>query len=146
MHWYIYLRYIRSQLPRVRGLSIVLQDVEVVSAQCDLTKRQKVNLEEITANCHNVLLDLEKMLDKYADLHIRDAKLSCRMKRAWKRLEFEPDDIHQLRERLTSNVALLTSYMGQISRYLFALLCWRNMVSNLLAAKRLLRCGKGSNF
>ena len=75
-----------------------------------------MNLAEITANCRNVLLDLEAVLDKYDDLNTGDTRLSRRMKRAWKRLEFEPDDIRQLRDRLTSNVALLTSYIGQISR------------------------------
>jgi hypothetical protein len=77
-----------------------------------------MNLAEITANCHDVLLDLENMLDKYDDLHIRDPKFGSRVKRAWKRLEFEPDDIRQLRDRLTSNVTLLNTHIGQISRYL----------------------------
>ena len=38
------------------------------------------------------------------------------MQRAWKRLTWEPDDIHELRSRITSNVTLLNSFSERFAR------------------------------
>jgi hypothetical protein len=74
-------------------------------------------------NCREVLVNLEQMLAKYDTVQTSDARFGDRMKRAWKRLEFEPDDIRELRDRLTSNVTLLSTYLGQLSRYSQLPLC-----------------------
>lgn len=39
-----------------------------------------------------------------------------KVKRVWKRLKWEPDDIRELRDRLTSSVGILNSYVSRISR------------------------------
>jgi hypothetical protein len=61
------------------------------------------------------------MLDKYDDLQAHGGNFGKRVKRVWKRLEFEPDDIRQLRDRLTSNITLLSTSITQISRYSYFL-------------------------
>ncbi|KAB5570506.1 ankyrin repeat-containing domain protein [Coniochaeta sp. 2T2.1] len=106
---------LRKISDEVRGLSIVLQDAEVISAQCELGDKQLGKLDEITGSCHKVLLDLECVLNKYGDLHTKDQKLGSKVKRAWSRLEFEPEDIRELRARLTSNATILNTYIAQIS-------------------------------
>lgn len=85
---------------RVRNLAIVVQDAEVVASECELNERQKMILRDITGSCHNVLLDLRKILDKYGNLQTRGGTFGNRVKRVWKRLDFEPEDIRQLRDRL----------------------------------------------
>jgi hypothetical protein len=103
---------------RVRSLSIVIQDVDVVLSDCDPDAPQKADLQEITGNCHNILCDLEKTLDKYGELQTHGGNLGKRVKRVWKRLKWEPEDIRELRDRISSNVTLLNTYTTRISGYL----------------------------
>lgn len=44
--------------------------------------------------------------------------MSTKAKRVWKRLNWEPEDIRELRDRITSNVLLLSTFLGGISRQL----------------------------
>ena len=63
-------------------------------------------------------MDLERTLSKYSELETDGGNLGIRMKRVWKRLRLEPEDIRELRDRITSNISLLSTYIGCISRYL----------------------------
>jgi len=119
----IYNRWVANSLiHRVRSLSIVIQDVDVVLSECEPDAQQNADLQEIAGSCHNVLIDLEKILDEYGELGSHSGDLGKRVKRAWKRLKWEPEDIRELRDRITSNVALLNTFIGRISRYLFIFL------------------------
>ena len=53
---------------RVRSLSIVIQDADVVLSECEPTVKQKTELQEIADSCYKILSDLEKTLDKYDEL------------------------------------------------------------------------------
>jgi peptidoglycan hydrolase CwlO-like protein len=103
---------------RVRSLSIVIQDADVVLSECEPDAKQKTDLQEIAGSCHMILTDLEKTLDKYNELQTHGGNLGKRVKRVWKKLKWEPEDIRELRDRITSNVTLLNTYISRISRYL----------------------------
>jgi septation ring formation regulator EzrA len=103
-------------LDRVRSLSIVLQDVEVVLSEPDLTTQQKTELREIADGCLNVLQKLEQTLDKYSELNPGSSRIKNRVKRVWKRLKWEPEDIKELRSRIVANVTLLNTFQGKITR------------------------------
>ncbi len=107
---------------RVKGLLSVLQDADDVSDRCELSERQKTGLEHIAGGCHNVLLDLQRFLDRYGSLQDRSPGFGNKVKRVWSRLEFEPDDILQLRERLILHISLLETCLGDISRFSSSLL------------------------
>ncbi len=47
---------------RVRSLSIVLQDADIVLSNYEADERQRTNAQEISRGCHKVLIDLEKQL------------------------------------------------------------------------------------
>ncbi|XTI89039.1 hypothetical protein V2W45_1399781 [Cenococcum geophilum] len=100
----------------VRSLSIILQDVDVVLSERELNDQQKKGLKDIVDACQNVLDELEKTLDKYSELEPRQRNISKRVKRAWKRLTWEPDDIRELRGRITLNVTLLNSFNERFTR------------------------------
>jgi hypothetical protein len=100
----------------VRSLSIVLQDVEVVLSELDLSTQQKTELWEIANGSHNILKKLEETLDKYGELKSGSESVARRMKRAWKRLKWEPEDIKELRSRIVANIILLNTFQGKISR------------------------------
>jgi hypothetical protein len=63
-----------------------------------------------------VLDELEKTVTKYSELEFRGGSLSKQAKRVWKRLRWEPEDVRELRDRITSNVALLNTFLGGILR------------------------------
>ncbi len=106
---------------RVRSLSIVVQDIDIVLSEVEPDAQQKTDLQEIAGSCRKILNDLEETLNKYSELQTHGGKMGERVKRVWKRLKWEPEDIRELRERISSNVTLLNAYIGRISRYLFSL-------------------------
>jgi peptidoglycan hydrolase CwlO-like protein len=101
---------------RVRSLSIVLQDVEVVLPERELTSQQKADLHGIADGCRNVLDELEKLLDKYRELESCPESVGKRVKKVWKRLKWEPEDIQELRNRISSNITLLNAFNGRLTR------------------------------
>jgi hypothetical protein len=66
---------------RVRSLSIVIQDTNVVLSKYKPNAKQKTDLQEIASSCHNILSDLEKTLDKYNELQTHSRNLGKRVKR-----------------------------------------------------------------
>ena len=107
---------------RVRSLSIIAEDVKVVLPQRDLTSEQRKELVSIFEGCDNVLNTLKETLDKYQELD-SDPKCSdpksfgFKFRKVWKRLRLEPEDIKELRSRITSNITLLNAFNGQLTRY-----------------------------
>jgi hypothetical protein len=78
----------------------------------DLTDKQKQELSEITNGCHTVLKNLETVLGKYYEV----GSSSQGLRKTWKRLRWEPEDIKELRGRITSNISLLSAFQAQIVR------------------------------
>jgi hypothetical protein len=82
----------------------------------ELDDQQKTDLLQIADSCRNILDDLYKTLDKYSELEARPKGINKKVKRAWKRLTWEPDDIRELRSRVTSNITLLNSFSQRSTR------------------------------
>ena len=110
-------------ISRVRSLSIILDDVKVVLPQRDLTSERRKEFVSIIAGCYNVLNALDETLERYQELG-SDSKdcdpksFRFKLRRGWKRLRWEPDDVKELRSRITSNISLLSAFNGQLIRYL----------------------------
>jgi len=92
---------------RVRSLSIILDDVKIVLPQRDLNSEQRKELANVIVGCYNILNSLNKTLEKYQELD-SDAKdfdpksFRFKFRRAWKRLTWEPEEVKELRSRITS--------------------------------------------
>jgi len=104
-------------LNRVRSLTIILQDVEIVLSERELTGQQSADLRDIADGCRNVLNELEKLLDKYRELGSGPESVGKRVKKVWKRLKWEPEDIQELRSRISTNIGLLNAFNGRLARY-----------------------------
>jgi hypothetical protein len=114
------LHILMSRFNRVRNLSIVLQDVEIVLPERELTSQQKIELGRITGGCRNILKELEETLEKYQDLDSGGAKsLAGKPRRVWKKLKWNQTDIEEFRSRITLNIMLLNTLVGRITRYMF---------------------------
>ncbi|KAI9773768.1 MAG: hypothetical protein M1839_002001 [Geoglossum umbratile] len=107
----------------IRSLSIILEDVKIALPQRDLTDEQHGDLNSIAGGCHNVLKALNETLEGYQELGSNtkdyDSKsFRFKVRRGWKSLRWEPDDIRELRSRITSNVSLLSAFNGRLTRRL----------------------------
>jgi hypothetical protein len=91
-------------------LSVVLQDVEVSLSEQELNDEQKEDLQSIADSCRNVLYSLEKSLSKYDEPISDSGAVDKRAKRVWKRLNWEPEEITELRSRIVANIALLKTF------------------------------------
>jgi hypothetical protein len=58
---------------------------------------------------------LEKTLEKYRELSSVPEGVGKRVKREWKRLKWEPEDIRELCSRISSNISLLNAFNGQLT-------------------------------
>jgi hypothetical protein len=55
-------------------------------------------------------------LDKYSELDSKPNNVGKKVRRAWKRLKLEPEDIRDLRSRHGSNINMLNAFTGQFTR------------------------------
>ena len=110
-------RILTVYLARVKSLKIILEDVEIVLPQRDLTDDQDKVLRDIAGGCHNVLNTLKQQLEKYQELG-PDPKgwdrknLRFKVQRGWKRIRWDTKDAEELRSRLVSNISLLNAFYG----------------------------------
>jgi chromosome segregation ATPase len=100
----------------VKTLSNILRDVDDIQSQRDLTGQQKQSLDEIAQECHNVLEELNKTLDKFQELDSNTKGISGKSRKVWKRLQWDQKNIDQFRRRITLNISALGTFLGQITR------------------------------
>lgn len=86
----------------------------MVLSEDQLTTKHEKRLHDIVEGCRNVLDRLEKTLQKYHELSSEAGKK--RYKKVWKRLIWEPEEIHELRSRISSNIALLNVFNSGVTR------------------------------
>ena len=87
-------------------------------SECELSAQQETQLRDISAGCRSVLEKLEQTLAKYVELDSANGILKTRAKKAWRRLQWEPDEIRELRGSITAHLTLLNAFLGGIFRYL----------------------------
>jgi hypothetical protein len=110
------------RLYRVRGLTIILQDVDIQLPGYDIDDRQRKQLGEISHNCETLLNEVQDAIGKYKVVEYCGTSIHKKARSIWKRIAWEPKDIGELRDRLLSNVTLLQSFLSAISRYCIYLL------------------------
>jgi hypothetical protein len=97
-------------------MSNALRDVEDVLPEHEMTDQQATELNIVASGCRNTLEKLEETLKKYHGLNSGPMTTSSKLKRVWKRLEWAPEDIKELRSRIISNVTLLNAFYGRLFR------------------------------
>lgn len=96
----------------VCSLHIVLREVEEYVSRYPLEGDGERRLLEVGKGCHDVLKDLEGVLERYESL-------GTHSQRTWDRMRWGLEDVSRIRERLISNTALLTALNTTLSRSLF---------------------------
>jgi hypothetical protein len=60
---------------------------------------------------------LQQTLDKNSELSSTESgSVGKRIERVWKRLKWKPEDIDELRSRITTNIGFLTAFNGRLTR------------------------------
>jgi Cdc6-like AAA superfamily ATPase len=67
-------------------------------------------LGDICHSCQKVLDELNRTLVKYKELGSHQTNVGSKVKRAWKRLTLEPENIRDLRIRISVNINLLNAF------------------------------------
>lgn len=89
----------------VLSLNAVITEIVEILSKEQMTPARTNNLAVITRGCEKVLKDLQALVDKYENL-------GTNSKRVWDRMKWGLEDVAELRARLTSNVVLLSAFMG----------------------------------
>lgn len=105
---------------RVTSLSSILDKVTIVLPQRDLDDKQKKQLCSIIKGCNQVLYELREILEKYqeldSDFKSGDSKsLRAKIQRGWKRLIWKPEDVAELRSRISSNISMFHIFYGGLT-------------------------------
>jgi hypothetical protein len=102
----------------VTGLANVVRDIKSVQSQQEIPDWLKKALVPVLEECHNILIALDKVVEENYCLNPSTAHgFRDKSRRIWKRLKWEPDDIRELRSRVTLNVGLLNAFNGSLIRY-----------------------------
>jgi Cdc6-like AAA superfamily ATPase len=89
---------------------IVLQDADIAFPNQELSADQKRDLEDIDKGCRNLLDELQRIIDTNSELITGSGGVSSRITRVWKRLNWKPEDIDQLRSHISTNIGLLNAF------------------------------------
>ena len=100
----------------MRSLAIILEDVEILLSEQEITEIQGKNIRNIADDCQRVLESVKTTLNSYSSLESRGTDTRTIAKRVWKRLTWEPNDIRDLRIQITSHVTLLHSFVEGYTR------------------------------
>lgn len=85
-------------------------------SQQELNAQEKANVKDVLDGCQHTLGRLEHTIDKYSELGSQQTSISGKLKRAWKRLSIEPEDIRELRSSINVNINLLTALTVRLTR------------------------------
>lgn len=100
----------------MRSLAIVIQDIDTFVTCQDISESQEKDLSDIIDRCRDVLQDTQRRLGKYSTFESTSGSIRERARRAWKQLAWEPDEIRDLRNRITSNTGLLIAWSHSFTR------------------------------
>ncbi|KAF4632226.1 hypothetical protein G7Y89_g5909 [Cudoniella acicularis] len=100
----------------LESLKVLLNDITdylpTLTEDNSTEEAEKLNI--ILASAQAVLKDLDALLVKYGSLET--IRGTSRTKRIWQRLRFDSKDVSELRDRITSNVLMLQTFMGRETR------------------------------
>jgi len=100
----------------VKSLSTVLRDIDDVLPERDLTSQQQTELGDIIRRCRGILQDLENNLNKFKELNSSSKGVDGKTRMAWKRFKWDQRDSDEFCNRIRSNILLLSTFLGRISR------------------------------
>ncbi|KAM5361879.1 hypothetical protein ACJZ2D_012824 [Fusarium nematophilum] len=103
----------------LRDFSNVVQDIDVHLSGCEPGPEQRAKLraklQSITDNSTSLLNDLFERLDKDREIGARSTSTAQSVKKAWKKFNWDPNEVQDFRSRISFNLTLLNTVQGQLS-------------------------------
>ncbi|CZR68455.1 related to 2-5A-dependent ribonuclease [Phialocephala subalpina] len=109
---------------KIRKEFVDAPNANVAFLNRELNDDQKRDLEDIDKGCRNILDELQQILDKNSELSSESGTIGKRIKRVWKRLNWKPEDIDELRSRISTNIGFLNAFNGRLTRDNVVKLTW----------------------
>ncbi|KAJ5383653.1 hypothetical protein N7517_001564 [Penicillium concentricum] len=103
----------------VKLLSNVLRDIEDEDPSENLQNAQKAKLNEISRSCTGLLGDLHAIINKYQPIDKSSAEprgIKNIGDRVWKRLNWDQKEIHDFRQRLSTNIDSFNLFLTRITK------------------------------
>lgn len=116
MHWTLQLVFDKG---RAANLCLVLDDVAQTVPGRELSEREARTLSSLAQGCRDILTDMNTMLQKYEDLGKSSSGLRARTHKTWNKMRWDPDEMNELRSRLTSNTVSLDAFNSSLARLAF---------------------------
>ncbi|KAH8656458.1 hypothetical protein BGZ61DRAFT_283976, partial [Ilyonectria robusta] len=91
------------------NFSNVVQDIDVLLSGCEPRPEQQAYLQSIRNDSTSLLKDLLERLDKDREIGVRSTSTIQCVKKAWKRFNWDPNDVQAFRSRISLNLALLNT-------------------------------------
>lgn len=73
-------------------------------------------MDAIDRSCRDLLTELQLILDKNSELSSPSGNFRGKFARTWKRIKWDQEEINGLRNRLISNIGLLSAFHGRFTR------------------------------
>ncbi|KEY73474.1 hypothetical protein S7711_07498 [Stachybotrys chartarum IBT 7711] len=100
----------------LKNFSTVVQNIEVLLSGCEPQPEQLANLQTIRDDSIRLLNDFLERLNQDREIGVRSPSMTQSVKKAWKRFNWNPDDVQDFRRRISLNLSLLNAVEGQLSR------------------------------
>ena len=81
-----------------------------------MVDKQAKDLPILLKGCRDVLDDAEKYIRKNEVLATDSSGLGTKTQKAWRRLQWDPTVINQLRDRMIANASYLNAFNNNIAR------------------------------
>lgn len=102
---------VRDLSAELKTFSIVLQDAEVDLTASDLDARQLESLESTLSGARDFLQDLQKFIDHHKEIsNSTNSKSRGNLKRIWKRLNFDQQEVSKFRLQISSIISGLQAF------------------------------------
>ncbi|KAF5264449.1 hypothetical protein FOXYS1_4771 [Fusarium oxysporum] len=99
----------------MENFSHAVQDIDVLVSGCEPDLEQRAALQRISDNSISLLNNLLERLDKYREIGASSKSMTRRVKKTWKRLNWDQDDIQDFRDRMAFQLTLLNRIERQLS-------------------------------
>ena len=89
----------------------MVQDEDLALTNAVLDSQLKGDIRKIAYSCGDVLFEIERTLERYDDIDTGHG-----IKKTWKRLRWDQDEVRELQDRVSYNINLLKGINGRITR------------------------------
>lgn len=92
----------------MKNVQNILRDIGELGNRIDLGKQHEADLRQACQSCREVLEECEKLVGKYSSIQ-NATNGRFKVRRAWVRLQVDPNDIRHLRAQLAAQITQLGS-------------------------------------